>query len=197
MHPSEPFDRKRAALLIMDFQVGIVANFSGGDATGLLARTRAALDAARGAAVPVIYVVIGFRAGHPEISPRNAAFGVVKASDLFTAGSPNAEIHPALAPAGGDVVVTKRRVSAFAGSDLAVVLRSKGIETLVLAGIATSGVVLSTLRQAADEDYGLVVLSDCCADRDPEVHRCLVEKVFPRQARVMSGEEFGRALAKA
>lgn len=197
MSPNEPFDRARTALLVMDFQEGIVANFAGGDAAGLLARTQAALAAARGAGVPVIYVVIGFRAGHPEICPRNAAFSGLKASGNFAAGDPKAEIHPALAPVGGDVIVTKRRVSAFSGSDLALVLRSRGIETLVLAGIATSGVVLSTLRQAADDDYGLVVLSDCCADRDPEVHRCLLEKVFPRQARVMTGEEFRLALGKA
>ena len=75
-------------------------------------------------------------------------------------------------------------MSAFTGSDLQVVLRSLGADTLVLTGIATSGVVLSTLRQAADLDYRLVVLSDACLDADPEVHRVLTEKVFPRQAAV-------------
>jgi nicotinamidase-related amidase len=113
---------------------------------------------------------------------------------IFTPGDPNAEVHSAVAPHQGDILVTKRRVSAFAGSDLELVLRSKGIETLVLMGIATSGVVLSTLRQAADSDYGIIVLSNCCADRDPEVHRCLMEKVFPRQAKVMTGEEFRQSL---
>ena len=76
------------------------------------------------------------------------------------------------------------RVSAFAGSDLEVILRSLRIDTLVLTGIATSGVVLSTLREAADKDYGLVVLSDACLDADPEVQRVLIEKLFPRQADV-------------
>ena len=80
--------------------------------------------------------------------------------------------------------MTKRRVSAFAGSDLDVVLRGLDAGTLVLAGIATSGVVLSTLRQAADLDYRLIVLADACLDADPEVHRVLTEKVFPRQAEV-------------
>lgn len=197
MKPREPIDRARAALLVMDFQSSIVANFAGGDQAGLLERTQAALAAARGAAVQVIYVAIGFRAGHPEVSPRNAAFSELRSSGRFAAGDPNAQIHPALAPREGDITVTKRRVSAFSGSDLEVVLRSKGIETLVLAGIATGGVVLSTLRQAADADYRIVVLSDCCADRDPEVHRCLLEKVFPRQAEVMTGEEFRAALAPA
>jgi len=81
--------------------------------------------------------------------------------------------------------VTKRRVSAFAGSDLDVVLRSLEVDHLVLAGISTSGVVLSTVRQAADLDYRLTVLADGCADPDPEVHRVLLDKVFPRQATVV------------
>ena len=95
---------------------------------------------------------------------------------------PATRIHPAVAPGPDDVVVVKKRVSAFVGSDLEVVLRSLDATSLVLTGISTSGVVLSTLRQAADLDFGLTVLSDACADPDPEVHRVLLEKVFPRQA---------------
>jgi len=89
-----------------------------------------------------------------------------------------------------DIVVVKRRVSAFTGSDLEVVLRGRGIGHLVLAGISTSGVVLSTVREAADKDYQLTVLKDICADVDPEVHAVLVDKVFPRQATVMTTEEW-------
>ena len=84
-------------------------------------------------------------------------------------------------------------MSAFSGSDLDVVLRSLGVDSLVLSGIATSGVVLSTLRQAADLDYRLTVLTDGCTDRDPEVHRVLMEKVFPRQASVVSVAEWADA----
>ena len=75
------------------------------------------------------------------------------------------------------------------------VLRAQGVTQLVLTGIATSGVVLSTLRQAADMDYGLTVLRDGCADADPEVHRVLLDKVFPRQADVLTADEWilGRA----
>jgi nicotinamidase-related amidase len=75
-----------------------------------------------------------------------------------------------------------------------VLLRGAGADTLVLAGIATSGVVLSTLRQAADLDYGLTVLSDACADPDPEVHRVLIEKVFPKQAQVTTADEWVKGL---
>lgn len=92
------------------------------------------------------------------------------------------------------MVVTKRRVSAFAGSDLDVVLRAYGAGNLVLAGVATSGVVLSTLRQAADLDFRVTVLSDGCLDRDQEVHRVLTERVFPVQATVTTVSEWKESL---
>lgn len=60
------------------------------------------------------------------------------------------------------------------------ILRANQIQHLVLTGVATSGVVLSTLREAADKDFQLTVLKDACADRDEEVHRILTEKVFVR-----------------
>jgi len=83
-------------------------------------------------------------------------------------------------------VLTKRRVGAFAGTELDALLRSRGVTKLVLAGISTSGVVLSTLRWASDLDYDVTILSDCCGDRDEEVHSVLMAKIFPRQATVLN-----------
>jgi nicotinamidase-related amidase len=169
------------ALLVMDVQDGIVERFAD---DALLERLAGAVDAARSRGVRVIFVRVAFRDGHPEISARNRTF-----APLRDAGAAMTEetigIHPSVAAREGEVVVTKRRVSAFAGSDLDVVLRAGDITHLVLCGITTSGVVLSTLRAAADLDYRLTVLHDACADGDPEVHRVLTEKVFPRQAEVV------------
>jgi nicotinamidase-related amidase len=179
-------------LLVMDVQQGIVDRSPD---PAYLNRVSQAASAARAAGVRVVYVRVGFRPGHPEISPANRSFSASAASGAFDDGSPATQIHPAVAPQPEDLVVTKRRVSAFAGSDLEVLLRGLGADTLVLSGIATSGVVLSTLRQAADLDYRLVVLSDACLDRDPEVHRVLTEKVFPRQAEVLTVAEWAAQLA--
>jgi nicotinamidase-related amidase len=186
-------DPKKTAILAMDFQKTIVDNFAS-EKEALLERTAKLLVAARKAGAMVIYVVVGFRNGHPEISPRNKSFSMVKAANRFGAGDANAEIHPVVAPAQDEVVVTKHRVSGFFGTDLDMVLRSNGIETLVLTGIATSGVVLSTLRHGADADYGIFVVEDCCSDADAEVHRVLTEKVFPRQASVVSSAAMIAAL---
>ena len=179
-HPLSPM-----ALLVMDVQEGIVARFAQAD--DFLTRIQTAITAARSASIPVIYVRVAFRQGFPEISPQNRSFAALKQQQgALQMSMAVTEIHSAIAPQPTDIVVTKRRVSAFSGSDLEVVLRAQGIAHLVLCGIATSGVVLSTLREAADKDYQLTVLADGCVDADEEVQRVLLSKVFPRQAEVVS-----------
>jgi nicotinamidase-related amidase len=119
----------------------------------------------------------------------------LKTSLSISEGEVTTDFHPAVSPMPSEIVVTKRRVSAFSGSDLDSVLRALDITSLVLTGIATSGVVLSTLRQAADLDYRMTVISDGCVDPDSEVHSLLTEKVFPRQAGVMTSWEWAAELA--
>ncbi|HXA33190.1 MAG TPA: isochorismatase family cysteine hydrolase [Acidimicrobiales bacterium] len=179
----------RSALLVMDIQNGIVERVPDG-AESLLAALDRTMKTARRAGIPVIYVRVAFRPGGTEISRNNKSFSAIGRAGGMGLDDPATQIHPAVAPAPDDIVVVKKRVSAFAGSDLDVVLRSLEVDSLVLTGIATSGVVLSTLRQAADLDYQLTVLHDGCADADPEVHRVLLDKVFPRQASVLSVGEW-------
>jgi len=176
------------ALLVMDLQPGILGRYATTDE--YLTRVNRAIAGARQARIRVIYVTVSFRAGRPEVSQRNKMFSSGATNTGFVTGDPSTAVHPAVAPAAGDVHVIKRRVSAFAGSDLDVVLRAGNIDTLVLCGVATSGVVLSTLRQAADLDYRLFVLSDGCLDQDAEVHRVLTEKVFVRQADVTTIDQW-------
>ncbi|MBO0807187.1 MAG: cysteine hydrolase [Actinobacteria bacterium] len=176
----------------MDFQHGVVERL--GNESVLAAASRA-VEAARASQVPVMFVRVAFRPGYPEAAAANRTFSSIpQAGEAMTQDHPATQVHAALAPRPDEPVILKRRVSAFSGSDLDVLLRAAGAGTLVLAGIATSGVVLSTLRQAADLDYRLVVLADACADADPEVHRVLTEKVFPRQALVTGTGEWIQAL---
>jgi nicotinamidase-related amidase len=184
-----------SALLVMDVQQGIVERY-GEEAAALLERLASAVAAARAAGVAVIYVRVAFRPGFPEVSSDNRTFAALSTLGGFGDDDPQTQIHPAIAPRPGDLVVVKKRISAFAGSDLGLILRAKRIDTLVLTGIATSGVVLSTLREAADRDYRLVVLADGCADGDAEVHRVLTEKVFPRQAEISSVAEWTANIAE-
>ena len=180
----------RPVLLLMDFQNGIVERIA--DPSVVQAADRAA-TAARAAGIPVMFVRVGFRPGYPEAAAANLSFGRLsqgQAGDAMTQDHPATQVHAALSPLPDEPVIIKRRVSAFSGSDLDVLLRGAGANALVLGGISTSGVVLSTVRQAADLDFRLTVLADACADPDPEVHRVLTEKVFPRQALVTSADEW-------
>lgn len=163
-------DKSKTAILIMDYQNRQLGYFSEAFRRELLAKANNVLDKARLEGIPVIYieVVRGER-------------------------TPEREIHPAIVPQPGELVLTKRRTGPFSTTNLDEMLKKQGIETLVLMGISTSGCVLSTVRWAADIDYRLIVISDCCADRDDEVHRVLMEKVFPRQASVVTAQEFIRA----
>ncbi|MBE9463566.1 isochorismatase family cysteine hydrolase [Dyadobacter subterraneus] len=175
---------KNTALLVLDLQMGTLARLA--EKEKLIANVAAAIARARSQEIPVIYVVLGFRNGLPEISSNNKGFNASRQVLSQANMDEFVEIHPDIAPLPGDITVIKRRISAFTGSDLEVILRAKRIEHLILTGISTSGVVLSTLREATDKDYQLTVLSDCCADRDEEVHRIMTTKIFPGQAEVLT-----------
>jgi nicotinamidase-related amidase len=181
------------ALLLMDFQRMVVDSYAV-DKEALLDRVRRLAEAARNSGAMVIHVVVSFQLGYPEVSGQNSVFSNLKAAELLALGDPAVEIYPELTPQPGDVVVRKQRVSAFTGTNLDMILRSNNIDTLLLTGILTQGVVLSTLRHAADMDYRAVVVADGCSDKDPEVQRVLMEKIFPFQARVATVEEVIGAL---
>lgn len=181
-------EAQRSALIVLDVQPGVVDRVP--DSAAYLERVKAAVQAARSHAIQVIQVVVGFRSGMPELAAKNQVFGPYKAAQPAMLIEP----RPAVAAEGTDIVVTKRRASAFTGSDLEVVLRSAEIQHLVLCGVVTSGAVLSTLLEASDKDYGLTLLSDLCFDPDAEVHAMLMGKVFPRRAKVVSAADWAAGL---
>ena len=197
MSTAFPIYPAHAALLSMDCQTGIVSIYTRNDKDSFLGRIATALNRARATGMTVIHVQVGFRPGLPEVSSRNLLFSAIKASGqhqkLFQ--EPLGAIPASIAPRESEIVITKHRVSAFAGTDLSMILRAKEIDTLVLFGIATSGVVLSTLLDAADDDFRLAVIKDCCADLDSSLHDCLMQKLFPSRATVLSVQEFVEATA--
>lgn len=145
-------DQGRTAFLVLDYARYIVENFSHDD--GVAARAASALAAARAAGLPVIHVV-------PDQMQQ--------------------QIHPLVAPADGEPVLTKTSFSAFATTDLDKRLRAHGVSQLIIAGVATSGTVLSTARWAVDIGYRVIVCADACADPDPGAHAALLdESVFPQ-----------------
>ena len=176
------------ALLVMDMQTSILGRLP--DAAAFTSNVAKAIIHARTNNIPVLYVVVGFRPGMPEVGTTNKGFTASK-ERMGTANMDEwMKIDATVAPLPNEIIVIKRRISAFTGSDLELILRAHGIQHLALTGISTGGVVLSTVREAADKDYRITVLSDGCADADPEIHHVLTTKIFPRQTDVITVEEW-------
>jgi nicotinamidase-related amidase len=188
-------DKGKTMLLMADFSTSGIGQNPIAKERQTLERAREVLDAARKAGIFVGYCISHFRPGFPEVSDRNTTRAARRDSGEVLPADPAALIHPSVQPQAGEPVIAKHRTSAFSGSAFEMILRAHNVETLILMGHATSGVILSTVRLAADLDYHLIVVEDGCADRDPEVHKVLMEKVFPRQGSVVSAKDMVEALA--
>ena len=166
-------DHDRTVVLIMDFQQRIIDTVAS-EPENVVKQASQVLQGARNAGIPVIYVV--HRGG------------------AFAEYAPDVELHQGVLPAPGEMVITKIRPGPFSTTNLDVTLREMGRDTLVVMGVATSGCVLSCVRWAVDVNYRFIVVADACSDADPEVHRVLTEKVYPRQGTVINAQDFLNAL---
>lgn len=186
-------DPNRTALLVMDYQEGIVGQLPDTDA--LLDRVAGLVDAVRERGAHVGWVRVAFEDAEFDAIPETSVFARFTAAPELKAAmhadAPGTQIHSRLTRRPEDVSVRKIRVGAFTTTDLEQQLEKRGITTLVLAGISTSGVVLSTVREAMDRDYRIVVLRDACADREQETHDFLAGTLFPHMTTVVDVAELG------
>jgi len=187
----------KIVLLVMDFQEDILSLHEQGGSRAALDQANKAIATARSAAVPVVFVRVAYRAGFTDASDRNKRVSLMKQKGILLEASPGAKLSAQLDVRDHDPVVTKRRVSALAHTDLRSILTTAQCDTLVLCGLSTSGVVLSTVRQAVDDDFRVAVLSDACADADAEAHDILMRKIFPSQADVLPVAGFAEYVANA
>lgn len=192
-----PLNPSETALLTLDLQQGILGMTQA--AGGVVDATAKAVDLARAKGYLLLHVGLGFTQGYPELPPASAMpqdspFVPAVANNMFLQGSPEAQFHPKVYKEG-DPVIYKMRFGAFVGNQLELVLRTRGIKNLVLMGVSTSGIVISTVRAAYDMDFKMVVIEDACFDADEEVHRVLCEKVIKRQAEVVKIDEFAKKQA--
>ena len=188
------FYKNNTALLIADFYADQMSKLPHAVNRKCVEKTLALRQAARAAGMLVCYSATVFRPGYIEISERNKTFSERKRTGGPAIADPVKIIHPQVQPAEGEPVVGKHRVNAMFGTDLTMILGARNVDTLILLGFATSGVVLSTTRYAADADYRLFIVEDCCADADPAVHDFLCARIFPRQADVVQSTDVIKAL---
>ncbi len=187
------FTPNRTALLLMDMQHFTLAMLE--DPAGLLEQARSARRAALDADIEVVHVRVAFtEEDHAAVPDHHRVFAAVASSGIAAEGTPEVAIHPDVRPEPHEHVVTKTRIGALTTTQLDEFLREREINTLVLAGLTTSGVVLSTITDAADRDYRLFVLSDACADPNQDLHETLLSSVVPQHAEVLTTAEFTTAL---
>ena len=129
-----------------------------------------ALDRARTAGIPVIHVVVGFSENYAQWPANSPIFATARADRRLVLGTWATEIHDAVRPLADEPVVAKHRVSPFYGTQLEEMLRARRVDTLLLAGVTTDLVVLSTARAAHDRDYRVEVLEDATATADDALH---------------------------
>ena len=185
-----PIVPAQTALVIMHYQTDILALFPSVAPT-LLANARQLCDAARAKGVSVYFAQIQFNPGYPEVSPLNKNGQGIRQLGLFI----NDTIAPELGQQADEPLIIARRASVFFGTDLQARLSARGIDTLIMAGIASTGVVLSSVAYASDSDFRLFTVKDCCYDPDQVVHDHLFATAFESRTTVLSLAEASLLLA--
>jgi maleamate amidohydrolase len=180
----------QTALVVMHYQTDIMALFPA-VAPILLDNTRKLCDAARAKKISVYFVKIQFSPGYPEVSPLNKNGQGIKQLGLFV----DDKIAPELGQNASEPLIIAHRASAFFGTDLQARLAAQGIDTLLMAGIASTGVVLSSVAYASDADFRLFTVKDCCYDPDQVVHDHLFSTAFDSRTTVLSLAEAQALLA--
>jgi nicotinamidase-related amidase len=193
---ARPLVPRHSALVVMDYQPVVLDSMP--DSEALIKNTREAIDIIRDRKGQVAFVRIGLDENDYQfVPPSNQTFAAVAAGKYLNAQAPETAFHSDLAPRPGDIAVRKTRVGAFTTTNLDEEFTNRGITTLILAGVHTGGVMLSTVREAADRDYRLVILSDCTSDPDPEVHDLLIGKIFPKQTHIITVSQLDSLFSEA
>ena len=137
---------------------------------GTLGRVTKLLAHARGHGILPIHVRIGFSPDYKEQPLGSPLFGHAAKLGALQLGTWATEFHAQAAPLPGEAVLVKHRVNAFVGTALDVLLRTRGITEVAIAGCSTDVGVQTTARMAHDLDYACTVIGDCCAAPKDDDH---------------------------
>jgi ureidoacrylate peracid hydrolase len=191
---------KQTALVLIEFQNDFTTEggvFSGAvkgvmDSNNMLTNTVETVKAAREAGIHIIYIPISFTEDYHEVT--STPYGIMKGvvdNGAFKQNTWGTEIVGVLAPEKGDIIIEgKRSFCGFASTNLDFILRSTGIQNIVLAGFLTNCCVESTMRTAYDKGYNVITLTDCCATLSLEEHNNALKNDFPMFSQPMTHGEF-------
>ena len=194
-------DVKKTALLVIDMQNDLIKTTEEPfnavtkmvKSKGVISNTAKVIMAARQAGMPIVFIGHVHRKDNADIFPTITDLmlqGLVPPlRAAMVEGTPGAYFVDELKPLPGDHIIWKRRSNAFYNSDLELMLRRWGIDTVIIAGVVTNGCVANTVRGAQERDMHVIVLSDCCAAMMPEDDEFFNKNVFPRAGRVRTSDE--------
>ena len=201
-------DIKKTAVLVIDMQNDLVkAEEEPFNAVADMAKAKEAIGntakviaAARQAGMPVIFIGHVHRKDNADVVPTVTDLmleGLAPpAREVMVEGTSGADFVDELKPVPGDHVIHKRRSNAFYNSDLELMLRTKGIDTVIVTGAVTDGCVANTVRGARERDLHVIVLSDCCVTAMLEDDKYFMKKAFPKTGRVRTSDEIVTAMAE-
>lgn len=185
-------DLSTAALVVIDLQHGIVSRDTAPYPARAVVDASAKLaDAFRAKGLPVILVTVGWAADMAD-APRQR-----HAATIAAPADPEgfATVVPEIGPKPGDILVRKRQWGAFYGTDLDLQLRRRGIDTIVLTGIATNMGVESTARAAWEHGYSLLFAENATTSFGADMHHFAFTVIFPKLGQVTTSEALIGALA--
>ena len=195
-------DTAKTALLIIDMQKHFLDgtnDFFAGvrqqvSQANVIGNTAQVLEAARAAKLPIYHITTGHKADRSDVMPTITDMQSTAKLPHLVEGSGAAEIVDELQPVAGENIVFKRRHGAFYQTDLEMLLKTGGVDTLLFAGILTDVCVAITFYQARMRDYHVIILSNCCASSTKERHDYFIDNMFPRHARVRTSPQIIEAL---
>ena len=195
--PNLNLDRSKTAVLSMDIQKATVRRSSMFQDRLVGQAAKSVLDSARKAGILVVHVVIDYQPAF--FSPRNKFLQKIRIPVLSAPGvdvSELLEIVDEVKPVGDEPIIRKPRMNPFFGTPLESMLRSRDIDTVVLMGVATEFVVEAAARHAADADFRVIVLQDCCAAFSDESHRVALH-IMDHLATIAAAADFLESVIEA
>jgi len=198
-------NKKKAALVLVDSQNDFLSSEGKMhaaiqpvlEANQLPSRLNELLRASRAHGLKVVHTPITFGDGCPEAGSN--PYGImapVAASGAFIRGTWGAQVADVLERSEEDLVIEKHRICAFEGSDLEAALRSRGIETLLVAGLLSDHCVEATMRAAYDKGFEVYAVTDATATTDLEIQRATTEKSYPKFSKPITTQGVGELLGR-
>jgi nicotinamidase-related amidase len=185
---------QQPAVLVVDFCLGMTdpASPLGADMSPAIAATRQLLECARGCGLPIVYTTVVYTKGCPD---GGAFVQKVPAMRIFEEGGRWSELDPRLDRRPSEPVVVKKFASAFFGTNLAALLTSQRVDTVIVTGSTTSGCVRASAVDALQSGFRVIIPRECVVDRAPGPHEANLFDLHAKYADVMGLQDVLTAVA--